>query len=285
MSNQVISKKIKNQLLQKWDIISCKERIPTKKYHQSETKDNKKLIAILYRLLIPVLDKTLKSLGIKFDQSLIDKIRNTVSVKEKASHQKKLIRFLVKQFKKFPLEDETFLPTDIQKLKKFNCAGGSLLFARLLEKAKIKSYCGLAFRHSVNIAQLADGSFVYICTRVNLKGTLDYKNEGGNKLKCNVVSINNKIMVDKNTGVKYLMLKRKEIPYRLVLVLPQKEHIFSIIDNMENSFFLKVRNLLFLEIQKFEKRNKLWKNERKYFSSPEAKLILRNKYLRGVQIQ
>lgn len=283
MDTKIVDKKIENKLLQKWSKIVGRKLILKRKNYKNKTKNNKQLIIILYQCLKPVLDETIKLLEIKLNQNLIEKIKKTSDLQKKTNYQKKLIRILVRRFKKFPLEDEGFLPIDIQKLKKFNCVGGSLLFSRILSKARIKSYYGFAFRHAVNIVKLADGSFIYICTRANLKSTIDYQKEKEDNLKFNVIPINSEIITDKNTRIKYLILNQEEIPYRLVLLLPQKEHILSIIDNMETKFFLRVQNLLFPEIHKFQKENKLWKDEKKYLNSPKARKILRNKYLCCIQ--
>lgn len=264
-----MKKEVKKQLLQKWSKITGKKLVIKKDLKEKE------LATILYQHLKSILDETINLLGIKLDQNLIRKINKISDFQRKADYQKKLIESLVAQFKEFSLEDEGFLPKDIQKVKKFNCAGGSLLFNRLLEKAKIKNYYGFAFRHVVNIAELANGSFLYICTRANLKGAVDYKKYIKDRFKGNIVVIDNKPIKDVKTGIKYLILSHKEIPYRLILLLSPKASILSIIDNLET---LNVRNLLFPKVYKFERENELWKKEEKRLSAPEFKKILKNRY-------
>lgn len=270
-----INNQTKNKLLVEW------EKITGKKFAANYYKikfNNEQLIALLYRHLEPALNATLHILKIKIDKTLIEKINKILDLQQKTNYQKKLIKSLVTQFKKFSLDDE-FLPQNIQKLKRFNCAGSSLLLNHLLDKVGIKNYYGFAFRHVVNIAKLADGSLIYICTRANLKNTTDYQKGDGIKLKYNVIAISNKIMIDCETGIKYLLPNHKDIPYRLILVLPRKMSILSIIDNIETRFFLEIRDLLFPTVYGFQRKNKLWKNEEKYFNGPKIKKILKDKYV------
>lgn len=265
-----MNKKIKNQLLQEWDKTIERETIKNKNY-KSGIRSREKFITILYRRLEPILDETINLLGIKLKPNLIEKINKSPDSQQKANHQKKLIKSLVAQFKKFPLKNEGFLPKDIQEIRGFNCAGGSLLFGRLLNKAKIKNYYGLTVGHVVNVAALANGSFVYICTRADLRTD--------NKLKHNIVTINNKSKKDENTGIKYLMLNHEDIPYRLILLLSQKDSILSIMDNLETRFFMRIRKLLFPEVYGLQRESKVWKSEKKYLSSPALKKILKNRFI------
>lgn len=277
MDKFTIPIKLKNHLLKEWGKIANTDLL----IKQDKTKDKKGFIDFLYGNLKPILKKTIKALDIKIDHNLLEKIRLASTPEQKTIYQKKFIQSLALEFKKFPLGNNVFLPEDIQKIRKFNCAGGTLLIGYLLNQAGIKNYYGLAYRHSVNIAKLSDNSLVYICTRANLKNTVGYKTSGKDKLGSNVVDVKRKISTDINTEIKYLTINQKKIPYRLIMLLSFEEIIFCIIDNMETKKFQNIRKLLFPKIYEFQK-NDLWKTERKYVNRPKLKQILRNKYVDNV---
>ncbi len=273
---ETISKNDAIRLLAAWAAIVCGQQ---KYVTRGKRFGRSVLISEMDRLLTPVLDATLLSLGVGLDEKIIEQIVKSAGSKEKARFQRVLIGNLMRQLKAFPMDGDAFLPADIRKARAFNCAGGVLLLGRLLQLAGIENYYGLAYRHAVNFARLSDGSLYYLCTRASLgqrvrgrKGTLG-------SLQDNMIRISGRNSSAFGGSIDYLSIHSRRTPYEVVLLIPKGEAVFFMIDNMEDELFSEVSRLLFPNPYRFIGTSPLWARETRRFNSDSGKNKLRRLFV------
>ena len=167
---------------------------------------------LLYEKISNTIDKTLEVLDIKINNDLLEKIKQSKDNDEKAMLQEAFINSLMAQLSSIPSGKWSFFPEQIQKTKKINCSGSSLLLGSVLKRNGIKSYYGMPAGHAVNIVELSDGSLWYA--------------DGRNRKE--MVRLDAKLNSEEP---QILEINNEKIFYKKIIVVPQEYSIRSIIGN------------------------------------------------------
>lgn len=187
--------------------------------------DNEEFKRWLTETLSEEIGKTRNKFGIKPEDSLLEKIKNSTNAEEKAELQKEYIldcqdkmQVFVEEFKKREYHSTRWvtMPLLMNEYKSFNCVGASMIGRDLLEKAGIESYFGKPAGHVVNIARLANGDWWYV----------DFLNN-----RSQVRKIEPKIK--KICGIDILEINERDVIYKYVPLTDGSGAVDSILRNMD----------------------------------------------------
>jgi hypothetical protein len=212
----------KKQIARMWSemILGCD--VAGTNFDKMEDTELKRWLA---ETLSEEIGKTRNEFGIKPEDPLLEKIKNSTNVEEKAELQKEYIldcqdkmQAFVEEFKKREYHSTRWvtMPLLMNEYKSFNCVGASMIGRDLLEKAGIESYFGKPTGHVVNIARLANGDWWYA----------DFLNN-----RSQVRKIEPKIK--KICGIDTLEINERDVIYKYVHLTDGSGAVDSILRNMD----------------------------------------------------
>ena len=187
--------------------------------------DNKELKQWLTETLSKEIVKTRNEFGIKPDDSLLEKIKDSKNVEERAELEKEYIldcqnkmQAFVEEFKKREYHSTRWvtMPLLMSETKSFNCVGASMIGRDLLEKADIENYFGKPVGHVVNVGRLTNGDWWYV----------DFLND-----RSQVKKMEPKIR--KICGIDTLEINERAVIYKYIPLTDGSGAIDSILRNMD----------------------------------------------------
>lgn len=187
--------------------------------------DDKELKQWFTETLSKEIVKTRNEFGIKPEDSLLEKIKDSKNVEEKAELQEEYIldcqnkmQAFIEEFRKREYHSTRWvtMPLLMSETKSFNCVGASMIGWNLLEKADIENYFGKPVGHVVNVAKLANGDWWYV----------DFLNDRSQVRKIEP-------QIKKICGIDTLEINERDIIYKYIPLADGNGAIDSILTNMD----------------------------------------------------